>query len=292
MTELPAFDTFWDYNDPAATEQRFRDLLPAAAASGDASYHAQLLTQIARTQGLQRQFEAAHETLNTVEKMLIDSLTTARVRYILERGRVYNSSKNPSQARPLFLQAWDLAQQAGEDYYAVDAAHMIAIVESSPDQQIEWNLKAIAYAEQSQQSRARNWLGSLYNNMGWTYHDMKEYDRALDMFQKALAFREQDGKPGPIRIARWSVARVLRSLNRVDEALKMQQVLLEQGTQAGDDLGYNHEEIAECLVMQNRDQEARPHFALAYQSLSQDPWLVENEPDRITRLKRLGGLTA
>ncbi|HEX6385768.1 MAG TPA: hypothetical protein VF177_13945, partial [Anaerolineae bacterium] len=66
---LPDFDQLWDYSQPASTEERFRELLPAAEAAGDDSYLAQLLTQIARAQGLQRQFAAAHETLDEAEKL-------------------------------------------------------------------------------------------------------------------------------------------------------------------------------------------------------------------------------
>jgi hypothetical protein len=91
---LPDFDALWDYGDPAATEVKFREVLPMAKASGDASYHAQLLTQIARTQGLQMKFDHAHSTLDMVEGMLADDMTVARIRYLLERGRVYNSSTN------------------------------------------------------------------------------------------------------------------------------------------------------------------------------------------------------
>ena len=65
-TQILDFDSLWNYDDPAATEQQFRELLPAAESSGDKSYHLQLLTQIARAQGLQRQFEAAHQTLDGV----------------------------------------------------------------------------------------------------------------------------------------------------------------------------------------------------------------------------------
>ena len=144
MTDPRDFDALWNYNDPAETESRFRELLPIVEKSGDASYCAQLLTQIARAQGLQRQFDAAHQTLDTVESMLTDDLKIAHVRYLLERGRVFNSSKHPAEARPLFLQAWELAQAVGEDGYAVDAAHMIAIVETS-EQALIWNLKALDY---------------------------------------------------------------------------------------------------------------------------------------------------
>ena len=58
---LPDFDALWDYDQPAKTEAAFRALLPQAEASGDSSYYIELLTQIARTQGLQRDFAAAHQ---------------------------------------------------------------------------------------------------------------------------------------------------------------------------------------------------------------------------------------
>src|SRR5215207_4714581 len=89
---LEDFDKLWDYNDPAATERKFRELLPTAEGSADSSSHAQLLTQIARAQGLQDRFEDAHATLDAVGKMLAADMKLARVRYLLERGRVFNSA--------------------------------------------------------------------------------------------------------------------------------------------------------------------------------------------------------
>jgi hypothetical protein len=130
-SELPDFDQWWDYDEPAETERKFHALLDRAKASGDASYHAQLLTQIARAQGLQRSFDQAHRTLALLGGR-------AHIRYLLERGRVFNSSKHAEQARPLFVEAWELARIAGEDSCAVDAAHMIAITET-PEEQMRWN---------------------------------------------------------------------------------------------------------------------------------------------------------
>jgi len=283
----PNFDEFWDYHQPAATEQKFRTLLPLA--EGDLDYHAQLLTQIARAQGLQRQFEEAHRTLDTVETLL-NSLTSnkARIRYWLERGRVFNSSKQRERASELFHQAWGLARSAAEDFYAVDAAHMLGISEPS-DKQLAWSLKALEIAERSAEPRAQNWRGSLYNNLGWAYHDQAEYAPALELFERALAWREAQSQAAETRIARWCVARTLRSLNRWDEALAIQRrLLVEQHEPASSKDGYVHEEIAECLLSLGRAAEAQPHFVQAHAKLSPDPWLAENEPARLERLKTLG----
>jgi hypothetical protein len=165
IDDLPDFDALWNYDDPAATEARFRELLPRAQHGGNRSYHAQLLTQIARAQGLQRKFIDAHATLDTAQALLAPELSVARIRHQLERGRVFNSSQQAEQARPLFQAAWEHAQAEQQDFYAIDAAHMLAIV-APAEQQLAWNLRALALAEQSSQPRARTWLGSLYNNRG------------------------------------------------------------------------------------------------------------------------------
>src|SRR4051794_37050339 len=109
--ELPDFDKLWNYSKPDETEMKFRAILPQAQAAKDQSYLAQLLTQIARAQGLQKKFNDAHATLDEVEKMLTDDLKLARVRYLLERGRAFNSSGQTDRALPLFVKAADLARK-------------------------------------------------------------------------------------------------------------------------------------------------------------------------------------
>ena len=285
----PDFDSLWDYDHPEATEKRFRELLPAAVDSGDLSYMAQLLTQIARAEGLQRKFPNAHKTLDRVEKALPKADDKAKIRYLLERGRVFNSSGNPDAARPLFSQAVDLALKSKEDFYAVDAAHMMAIVEPS-EKQLQWNLKALGLAEDSQDEKARSWKGSLYNNIGWTYFDQEHYEEALAMFEKALKFREEQGDPANTRIAKWCIAKALRMMDHTEEALEMQKELLQEYEATGQRSGYVFEEIAECMLVLDQEQEAQPWFAAAYQELSRDPW-VAGEQDRLNRLKELGKVT-
>jgi tetratricopeptide (TPR) repeat protein len=286
--KLPDFDALWDYDDPGASEQQFRALLPIAQQSNDRSYHAQLLTQIARAEGLQRRFADAHTTLDAALGLLTPHMGQARIRYLLERGRVFNSSGQIEQARPFFLEAWEAAQALQEDFYAVDAAHMLAIVEPL-DQQLDWHLRALALAGQSRQPRVRKWLGSLYNNIGWTYHAAGEYQQALDSFEKALAAREAtDSSAHQIRIAHWCVARALRSLQQFETALAIQQRLCEELDRSGATDGYVYEELAECLLALNRPGESKQYFTQAYATLSKDPWLAENEPARIQRLHSLG----
>lgn len=282
MSSLPDFDALWNYDRPAESERAFREAL--AQAGGDEAYRLELLTQIARAQGLQRQFDAGHATLNEVEGRITPEMARVRVRLLLERGRLFNSAGDKTQAWTLFEQAWDAAQAAGEAGYAVDAAHMLGILETP---ELTWNLRALQLAETSSDERARRWRASLYNNIGWTHHDRGEYEQALALFEKALALRQEQGKPDAIRVAKWMVARVLRSLGRLDEALTLQQALAADAQAAGDSDPYIQEELGECLLAMGRADAAKAHFAAAYAVLGKDDYLMKYEGERLKRMREL-----
>ena len=284
--ELPNFDALWNYEQPATTEQAFLDVLQRTSETAPPAYRWELLTQIARTLGLQRRFAEAHATLDQVQEGLKNNeLTVPRIRYLLERGRVFNSSGQVERSRPLFREAWEVATAHAQDAYAVDAAHMLGIVEQA-DQGIAWNQKALALAQASEDPQARGWQGSLLNNIGWTYHNAGAYEQALGMFLSALEAWERD-EPDLARIARWAVARALRSLGRIPESLARQRDLLQALERAGARDGYVHEEIGECLLLLGRVEEAQPHFARAFEVLSQDVSLAATEPERLERLRAL-----
>lgn len=283
------FDALWDYEHPDQTEIVFRQLLPQAEYSHGRSYYLQLLTQIARTQSLQRKFVEAHQTLDKVKEELSTELVTPTIRYLLERGRTFNSSGQPGEALTLFQQAWELASKHAEEaFFAVDAAHMLAIASDTFEEKVTWNTTALHYAEASTDERARGWCGSLYNNLGWTYHEQGGYERALEYFEKALQWQQEHGAGREVRIARWCIGRTLRSLGRVPEALALQEDLLAEWENSGEEQdGYVFEEIAECLLASGRAAESQPYFAQAYGLLSQDSWLVAQEKERLQRLKQL-----
>lgn len=289
MQGLPDFNKLWNYGKPKETEEKFRELIPQAEAAKNEPYKAELLTQIARAQGLQRNFKSAHRVLDSVEKWLKKYTDEHRVkvRYLLERGRVFNSSQQQAKAIPFFKEAWELGESAGEDYYAVDALHMIAYAEMArPDEKLKWEEMAMALAEKSDDKRAKLWLGTLYNNMGWSYHSKKNYNKALVLFEKALTWQKEHGNDKSIGIAKWCIARAFRSLGRVEEALQLQLKALED-SKGVDSSGYVSEEIAECFWTLKQNDKAQPYFKSAYEILSKDPWMMANEKARMERLKEL-----
>jgi tetratricopeptide (TPR) repeat protein len=279
---LPAFDKLWNYSKPAETEQKFRELLPIAESSGDQSYLAELLTQIGRTEGLQAKFDEAHDTLDRAESLLDETNDRARVRYLLERGRAFNSSGHPAEAMKFFEDAYALAAKAKANGLAIDAIHMIAIAQQDPNDQIEWNLKGIAAAEIDPDWNG--WLAAFYNNIGESYAALHDYENAFLSFQKLNDFQRNQGKQPDIYSLK-DEARMLRLLGKPREALEIIHPLFLRLEAKGTSDGWIAEELAESLHALGKEAEAKPHFATAFELLSQDSWCVTNEPTKIERLK-------
>ncbi len=217
----------WNFSDVPGSEQRFRDAL--ATTTGDDALILQ--TQIARTYGLRNDFPKAREILHGIEPQLAFAGAEARARHALELGRTYASAAHPAaaiddeaktRARAAFLAAHDLAKTGQLDGLAIDALHMMAFVDTKPDQQLRWGERALEIAIESTQPAAKRWEPSLRNNIGYALHELGRYDEALAEFRRAVVLREKSGDAAALRDARWMEAWTLRALKRVDDAIAIQ----------------------------------------------------------------------
>ena len=276
-------DALWDYNQPAVSETRFRDALKAE--SGDDAL--ELETQIARTFSLRREFTQAHAMLDTVQRRMSEKTRpTVRVRYLLERGRTFRSANQAVKARPLFLEAWQIGDREKLTLLAIDAAHMMGIVETGDEAQ-RWNERAMALAMSSNVPRAIRWRGSLANNIGHTERERGNLDAAMKHFQASLTAFQLTRRASQIRAAKWQIANVMRMQKRYDEALALQLVIETEAAEAAEPDGYVFEEIAEIYLVKNEPAKAKPYFAKAVDALSKDTWFADNEGDRLARMKQL-----
>jgi tetratricopeptide (TPR) repeat protein len=175
-----------------------------------------------------------------------------RVRYYLELGRTYASPAHDAQAltpeardaaRTDFMRAFELAKQARLDSLAIDALHMMPSADTDPAAQLDWDLKAIAYMEASDQPDAKGWEASLRNNVGYAKHLLGEYDEALRQFRLSLAAHERRGNAYAVRIAHWMIARTLRVQKKYDEAIAIQLRLESEWAAAGEPDPYVFEEL-------------------------------------------------
>ena len=177
----------WDFYDLDATEQRLRAQLENE--TEDAG-RAEVLTQLARVEGLRDDFDTCDRLLEQAER-LAGSSAVAKVRIDLERGRMLRSSGDPERALPLFKAAFARANESDEHYLAGDAAHMCALAVSDDRAAMEeWTQRGLELAEREQS--AAYWAGPLLNNLGWAYFDTGEHEHALELFERALEVRRRD----------------------------------------------------------------------------------------------------
>ena len=283
-------DSRWDYAKPEVSEARFREALGQYRSNSREAL--EIATQVARAQSLQRRFDAAHATLDRIEPALDKVDARVRIRYLIERGRTFNSAGAPAKAVPLFRQAAEVAARVSREldaFYEIDALHMLGIA-SPASERLDWNLKALQTAEAASDNRARGWRGSLYHNIGWTYFERGDHGTALDYWEKALTLREATGDAQRLKVARWTVARGYRALGRLDDAERMQRELAAENQKAGDEDGYVYEELAEIALARGDRQAAGPWAAKAHKLLLEDAWLAATEPQRLKRLAELGGV--
>jgi tetratricopeptide (TPR) repeat protein len=280
-------DRLWDYGKPAESQQRFvAEKSQHPAGSREALETA---TQIARTQSLQRKFADADATLDAVAPALATVPARVRVRYLLERGRTRNSGGDKPAAVVLFNEALTLSDRdklPGADFYRIDALHMLAIADK-PDAQLDWNRKALTAAEASSDTRARGWMASLCNNIGWTYFDAGDPATALVYWKKALPLREAQGNPDNIRLAKWAIARGYRATGKLAEAEGIQLALVAETEKAAEPDGYIYEELAEIAVARGDQAAAAPWATKAYALLKDDDDLKVNGAARLQRLAEL-----
>lgn len=255
----------WDFGKPEVSEQRFRQALESATGDDALILH----TQIARTYGLRKDFDAARKMLRQIEPAMDTAGPEARVRYELELGRSHASaahtpeqmtSGGKAQARLHFDAALSKARAARLDALAVDAIHMFAFLDTSPADQLKWSKAALELVQASTQPEAKRWEPSVRNNLGHALHQLGRYEDALIEFQQAVLLRERGSNADATRVAHWMVAWTLRSLGRIDEALEIQLRLENQNEAAGKPDPYVHEEL-EALYRAKGDEARAEHFA-------------------------------
>jgi tetratricopeptide (TPR) repeat protein len=245
-TSTDALRQLWDFDDLDLTEERFRDLL--ATASSD-TQRAEILTQLARVEGLRGEFGQGDRLLDEAEALAGSS---ARVRIDLERGRIRRSSGDEAGALPLFEAAFAAALDEGAAFLAADAAHMAAL--AAPDRQAAaaWTQRGVEVAKRSED--AVYWLGPLLNNLGWAQYDAGDHAAALESFERALEARERDPeRPYEIEIARYAVAKALLALGRVDEAIVLLERAVDWAARAGKQDRWFDEALAEAYTRREEE---------------------------------------
>ena len=276
--------SLWDFADLGGSEQRLRAALEDEPSDEG---RAEVLTQLARVEGLRGDFEAG-ERLVDEAGALVPEGGVAAARVDLERGRLRRSSGDPAAAFPLFESAFEAACGAGAWFIAADAAHMAALAASGREGFVEWAQRGIELGEEH--GEASYWAGPLLNNLGWEYYEAGELELALEAFERALQARGREpDKEEPIALARYAVGKALRALGRSEEAIPLLEQAVAWATGQGTPDGWYHEELALEYEAVGRPDDAAEQARLAIPLLEAADPSFADDAERTERLRELAG---
>jgi tetratricopeptide (TPR) repeat protein len=242
-------EQLWDFDNPARSRERF--LAAAQHASGDELV--MLLSQVARTYGLEREFDLARGVLAELEPLVAGVGPEARARYLLEVGRAWVSATHDPESLAdddrdtslsVFDQAAREAELAGHDGLLVDALHMAAAVPQDAGERIRLAERAVAVADASDQEAGRRWRPSVLHNLGYELASAGRHAEADATLRAALEARTTDDDPAATRATRWMLAWNLRLMGDIDTALALQEQLQAACEAAGKPDPFVDEEIA------------------------------------------------
>lgn len=202
-------------------------------------------------------------------------------RYLGVRGIFERERGDRETAKKTFVEMLDYCERHELWRRAIDAVHHIAIIDPDP----AWGLKGIAAAEKLNDI---GWLAVLWNNLGATYEDLKQFDKALDAYLKAREYHHAGNDDGRKLAADWAVAHALRLCGRLDEAKPQLESVVERGD--AEWAGYALNDLGELYAAQGRRAEALGTSELARRRLV-EAGMEEHWPDILRQIDaRISGL--
>ncbi len=199
------------------TRRRPKALPGSAAPDGSrwrSRYDIAILTQIARAQGLQRRFADAQATLDQV-RMRPDSNDTGSARSAISSNKAESITHRGVMRKRCgwFQDAFTAANAQQQDFYGIDALHMLAIADV-PERQCIGIYKQWHSLNNPPIPARRTGKDRCTTTLGGSYFEEGEYSQALTSFEPPYNGASSRAKSVRYLIARWCVARTLRALGQ------------------------------------------------------------------------------
>ena len=212
---LAQADQTFQNRDYQAALQQYLQVAEAAKESFNRPVEVEALAQVARMNLILDRKEEGRTWLEKAAARASDSDPMGWSRYLGVKGRFEWKDNDLAAARKTFDDMYVYCNTNALWSRAVDAAHMIAIVAETTEEQIEWGRRGIEAAEAGGEE---TWLGPLWNNLGGTYYEAKEYDSALTCYLKARDYHWRFSPEIGKLFADYHVGMTYRLLGRYDEA--------------------------------------------------------------------------
>lgn len=274
--ERPSADTLLDEGDSTFQRKEYAEAFTVYEQAAEAArdefnrpIEVEALSQMARMCLLTNRPDEAKKYLAEAASRATDSDSMGWSRYLGVKGRMEWKAGDLKAARQTFEDMFDYCSLHDLWSRAVDAAHMVAIVAETPEDQIEWSRKGIAIAESRD---TENWLGPLWNNLGGIYYEMKKYDSALECYATARQYHWRFSDERSKLVADYHVGMTYRFLGDYKEAEAWLRPVLAwaERLQDHDMIGQSCEDLGEAAIGLGRKaegiallQRARDEFKLA-----------------------------
>lgn len=251
---LQQADEVFQSRDYAAAREAYLDVLERARREFNRSVETEAMAQVARTSLLLDQKDEGRDWLAKAAERATDDDPMGWSRYLGVRGRFEWQDGDLKTARQTFDDMYIYCNTNGLWGRSVDAAHMIAIVAESPEEQIEWGRRGIEAAESG---GVESWLGPLWNNLAGTYYELKQYDSALACYLKAREFHWRFSGETAKLFADYHVGMTYRLLGRFDEAGQWLRPVLAWAERLGDHsaIGQASEDLGEIEIARGHKNE-------------------------------------
>ena len=166
--QIPAFDYIWQsFEDPADIEAALQSSYSEHHGTLSSSFLAQLLTQIARAQGMQDKLHDAQAALYKAKWKSDEKV--AVVRLDLETARLRRLQDRTEEAMTLLKKVYETAAEAPLDYFKADAAHILYLFEpdGGPEEGKTWSDAVLEIARNSGNIKTRRWAAVVLTDQGW-----------------------------------------------------------------------------------------------------------------------------
>lgn len=101
---------------------------------------------------------------------------------LVSKGLEAEMAGQHQDALDLYMQAWDTRK---DDYDACMVSHYIARLQETPEDILHWNQESLNYANAVNDERVQTFYPSLYLNMGKSYEDLGNAEKAREYYQLA-----------------------------------------------------------------------------------------------------------
>ncbi len=219
VPETPEFlltqaDNAFNSYDYAKAEELYEQARLSAHDAGNLSVEIEATAQRARCNLTQDRFDSAKAWLDKTTEIASADYPSGWARYLGVKGRWEWRNGRSEAAVPIFSEMYEFATANKLAKHKIDAALMAAIV-APRERQEEWALKGIAAAEEGNQERS---LGPIWNNLGWSYIEMKRFDDAVEAFTNARVYHWRFGNEMNKYWADWALGHALKLAGKYEQA--------------------------------------------------------------------------